>query len=103
MTCLDYVGFTSMVLLVIGAANWGTVAIRYVSGALPGTEALDTMNITATSTGQEIYMAYPTPDLLNLLTTSVMVQMIVYFAVFGASIVYLALFVYNSIEVRTVE
>ena len=101
MTCSDYIGFAAMTLLVIGAANWLTVAIRYSADALPtqvnGTELLTFDN------GHQLYAAVPTPDLLDLLTAPPIVQIVIYYAVGVAGVVYLALFVYNSIEFRTTD
>lgn len=90
----DYLGFTSMTLLLIGAVNWGTVAIRYAIGDLPSPHGVDK------------YLEYkeaPVPDLLDLFKASPDVQMFIYWTVFGAGIVYLLLFIWNSIEVRTEE
>ena len=99
MTFSDYIGFSSMTLLVIGAMNWGTVAIRYAANALPNaTHVLDAINVS--STGHEIYKAAPTPDLINALGAGADVQMFVYWGVFVSGIIYMGLFVWNSIEVR---
>ena len=104
MTYTDYIGFASMTLLVIGAVNWGTVAIRYAAGSLPmiNTTELE-MLADGNATVHKIYELVPTPDLLDLVGVGPDVQMFVYWAVFGAGIAYLVLFVWNSIEVRTAE
>lgn len=97
----DYFGFASMTLLLIGAANWGTVALRYAIKDLPGSD-----NITipdAGLDGVELYKEVPTPDLLDFLGATPDVQMIVYWTVFASGIFYLGLFIYNSIEFKTVE
>ena len=102
MTFTDYLGFASMTLLIIGAVNWGVVAIRYTVDDLPSYVDL---NVTNGTSGQALYKANPTPDLINLLgsTAPVELQIVVYWTVFGAGIFYLLLFIWNSIELRTVE
>ena len=106
MTFTDYIGFASMTLLIIGSANWGTVAIRYAAKDLTNytdfQSALDS-KFSGSATPQELYELLPTPDLLDLLGASATTQMIVYWTVFASGISYLLLFIWNSIEVRTVE
>jgi len=106
MTFTDYLGFASMTLLLIGAAHWGVVAIRYALGDLPDWEKVDgelhMMNAT-NYTVHDVYKAAPTPDLINLLTDSPDVQLIIYWVVFAAGLFYMGLFIWNSVEMRTVE
>ena len=98
----DYIGFASMTLLLIGSVNWGVVAIRYAVGTgLPTFNA--TLTLNETSTVHEVYAAFPTPDLINLLTPSADIQMLIYWLVFASGIAYLLLFVWNSIELRTAD
>jgi len=102
MTFTDYLGFASMVLLLIGAFNWMTVAIRYAAGDLPTlthTEMHALVNSNAT--GQDFYEQFKTPDLLDLLNATAMVQMVIYWCVAAAGIIYIGLFIWNSVEVKT--
>ena len=104
MSFTDFLGFSSMVLIVIGSVNWGVVGIRYAAGALPAfDDAFEGVDATALTnvTKYQLYDHVPTPDLLELLGASATVQLIVYWAVFAAGLTYMMLFVYNSIEVRT--
>ena len=103
MMMADYLGFASMTLLIVGAANWGTVAIRYAVGSLPDADAVVTAISAGNSTKYAVYKAAPAPDLLDLIGASAEVQMFVYWAVFGSGIAYLLLFIYNSIETRVVD
>lgn len=103
MTVTDYLGFASMTLLIVGAANWGTVAIRYAIGSLPDAETVITAISAGNSTKYAVYKAAPSPDILDLIGASVEVQMFVYWTVFVSGILYLLLFIYNSIETRVVE
>lgn len=105
MTVTDYLGFASMTLLLVGAANWGVVAIRYAIGALPAmdSEGMKALIAMPNATKYDVYKAVPAPDLLELLNASAEVQMFVYWAVFASGIFYLLLFIWNSIETRTVE
>ena len=105
MTVTDYLGFASMTLLLVGAANWGVVAIRYAIGALPAFDSAAVTELVAmtNATKYDVYKAVPAPDLLELLNASPEVQMFVYWAVFGSGIFYLLLFIWNSIETRTVD
>lgn len=105
MSCTDYLGFASMTLLIIGAVNWGVVAIRFSAGWLYDAVAIQGVTFpTANTTDVYIYEHFfPTPDLISILTHSAVVQMIVYWAVFLAGIFYLGLFVYSSIETRPIS
>lgn len=107
MTFTDYLGFASMTILLVGAANWGTVAIRYAAGALPKLNDTAIVNLVDTNnfTVHELYKEVPTPDLLDLICQGSCpeVQMIVYWAVFASGLFYLLLFVWNSVELQTVE
>ena len=102
MAFTDYLGFASLTLLLIGAANWGVVALNYALGNEMHTLAeLETaLATTPNATAYDVYKENPTPDLLALLGASPTVQMFVYWFVFGAGVAYLGLFIYNSIEVR---
>lgn len=89
-----------MTLLLIGAINWGTVAIRLATDTLPK------LNDTAIAALPEdatfaLYEQVPTPDLLNLLGANAHVQAFIYWVVFGSGLFYLGLFIWNSIEMRT--
>ena len=107
MTFTDYLGCASMTLLLIGATNWGVVAIRYALGDLPTfdnfTATYDLEIVDSTNSSFAVYKAAPTPDLINLLTDSPDVQMVTYWIVFASGLFYLGLFIWNSIELRTVE
>ena len=104
MTCSDYLGFTAMTVLLVGALNWGVLAIRYSTGHLAlsfNESVLPMANLTEMS-GRELYdNVCPTQDLLSLLSASASVQMFVYYLVFASGIFYLGLFVYMSIETRS--
>ena len=93
----DYLGFTALTVLLVGAINWGTVAIRYAAGDLP-----EMVTLAENATKFDVYRHYPTPDLLDVLGGSVMLQMVVYWIVFAAGLFYMGLFIWNSIEMRTV-
>ena len=120
MTFSDYLGFASMTLLLIGAVNWGVVAIRYAMGdlltiedfaqsipfqyQLPGNyDGNWTEFINSKNSSYILYELDPVPDLLDLLTAGPDVQMIVYWSVFVSGIFYFLLFIWNSIELRTEE
>lgn len=100
MTFSDFLGFTSMTLLLIGALNWGVVAIRYASGSLPNGAQYNSSSSAGflNLSGHDVYDVYPTPDLIDLFSASPGVQMFVYWVVFFAGVFYLGLFVYMSIE-----
>ena len=89
MTFADYLGFTSLTLLLVGAVNWGVVAIRYAAGDLPtfNATAIDDILKLENMTKYELYSEFKTPDLLDLLKASADVQMFIYWVVFGAGIV----------------
>ena len=93
MSWLDTISFASMVVLLLGAINWGVVAIRYAVDDLPDMVAHEN-NLTKT----ELYI----PDLLDTLSASLLLQIVVYWVVFGSGILYMFAFVYSSIERREV-
>lgn len=114
MTFTDYLGFASMTVLLVGAVNWGVVAIRYAANDLVNEEefqvALQNLKASAerdlmngNMTGHEVYRIVPTPDLLDTLGAGPDVQMFIYWTVFVSGLFYLGLFIWNSVELRTVE
>lgn len=112
MTFTDYLGFASMTILLVGAVNWGVVAIRYAANDVPDqakfTDALAKKDLAISFqdgnvTGHQMYGAQPTPDLLDVLGAGPDVQMFIYWTVFASGLFYFGLFIWNSIELRTVE
>ena len=97
MTWLDTIGFASMIVLLVGALNWGTVALRYAIRDIPDMLAHED-NLTKT----ELYAYAPVPDLLDTLSASPVLQMVVYWLVFSAGVIYTGIFVYSSMERREV-
>jgi uncharacterized membrane protein YuzA (DUF378 family) len=102
MTCSDYLGFASMTLVIIGAINWGVVAIRYSADSMFSDESMNQLFFEGSnSTDRDAYAKFQVPDLIELLSPSPAVQMLVYWVVFLAGLFYLGLFVWSSIETRT--
>ena len=101
MTLLDFVSFTSLTLILVGSFNWMTVAVRYAANDLPSVTDLEKSLLTNNSSKHDVYKVVPTPDLLALLGAHPIVQMIIYWTVGAAGIVYLMLFIFNSIEFRS--
>lgn len=103
-SCLDYLGFASMIFILIGSLNWGVVGVRYMFNfSLP-----DMINATAadgTLVTMEAHERVFIPDLLQLFTGKTAgiepLQSTVYWLVFLSGLLYLGLFIYNSVEVRT--
>lgn len=102
MNFVDYIGFSAMTILIVGAANWLTVGIRWSSDMLPNATYVQSQ-LTMNTTNKELYELVPTPDLLQLLGASPIVQAVVYYAVGVSGVLYLLLFIWNSIEFRTVD
>lgn len=101
-TCTDYLGFASMTLLIIGAVNWGVVAIRYAADSMFSDDSVALLGLV-NATDRDAYAEFQVPDLIELLSPSPAVQMFVYWVVFFAGLFYLGLFVYSSIESRTTD
>ena len=100
MTCSDYLGFASMTLVIIGAINWGVVAIRYSADSMFDSDSVALIP-GANVSDRDAYERFQVPDLIELLSPSPAVQMLVYWVVFVAGLFYLGLFVWSSIETRT--
>ena len=107
MSLADYMGFASMVLLLIGAVNWGVVAIRYTMNSMYTDTVMAAINgSVATLSGASpvddkmVFEQIQIPDLLELLSSSARVQLLVYYTVFVSGLFYLGLFVYNSMEMK---
>ena len=101
MTCSDYLGFASMTLVIIGAINWGVVAIRYSADSMFDGDNVALLGLGENATDRDAYEKFQVPDLIELLSPSPAVQMLVYWVVFLAGLFYLGLFVWSSIETRT--
>ena len=98
MSCADHLLFATTIFLLISGLNWGVTFIRYASSSMSYSLACPSPNATQ----QELYKESPVPDLLQVFGASAEVQMIVYCAVFVATIVHIGAFIWNSVELRTV-
>ena len=98
MNCIDWLGFTTLTVLLVGGVNWGTTAIRYAANDLPTLNLTEAIKTATNYTGYELYAIAPTPDLLQKIGATPDVQMGIYWAVFVSGIIHLGLFVFNSFE-----
>lgn len=94
---IEYLGISSMVLLVVGAINWGAVAMNY---AFDNLKDFETACVLAPGEHHHHeYKCHPVPDLLRIMKFGPVPQMIVYWLVFAAGVVYIGLFVFQSMKV----